>query len=163
MIAAPLRNPVSTMVPDALDRRLLDAFQRDFPLTPRPFAEVGRRLGIDESSVIERLQRLQDAGLVSRVGPVLAPHRAGWSTLAAMRVPEARLEAVAEQVSGFEQVNHNYEREHAFNLWFVVTAADRTEVEATLREIETATGIAVMSLPLEEAFRIDLGFSLAWD
>lgn len=148
---------------DAVDRRLLDAFQRHFPLGPRPFAEIGACLGIDETSVIARLRRLQSMGLVSRIGPVLAPHRAGWSTLAAMAVPEPRLEAVAELVSGFDAVNHNYEREHAFNLWFVVTAPDRAGVEAVLREIETATGTAVMSLPLEEAFRIDLGFTLAWD
>ena len=148
---------------DAVDRRLLDAFQRDFPMSPRPFAEIGRRLGIDEASAIARLERLQAAGLVSRVGAVLAPHRAGWGTLAAMAVPEARLEDVAELVSGFDEINHNYEREHAFNLWFVVTASDRAAVEAVLREIETASGIAVMSLPLEEAYRLDLGFRLQWD
>jgi siroheme decarboxylase len=158
-----LQDDRATAALDALDRRLLDAFQRDFPLTSRPFAEIGRRLGLDEASVLRRLERLQRAGLVSRVGPVLAPHRAGWSTLAAMVVPAPRLDEVAALVSDFEQVNHNYEREHAFNLWFVVTAADRAGVGAVLAKIEAATDLTVLSLPLQEAFRIDLGFALRWD
>ena len=148
---------------EPLERALLDDFQRDLPLVPRPFAEIARRLGTDEATVLEILARLQAEGVISRVGAVVAPHRAGWSTLAAMRVPEARLDDVAALVNSFKEVNHNYEREHAFNLWFVVTAASRAQGEAVLRAIEAATGIAVMSLPLEEAFRIDLGFALTWD
>ena len=79
-------------------------------------------------------------GAVSRVGAVVTPHRAGWSTLAAMPVPEEMLEAVAEFVSAFPEVNHNYEREHRLNLWFVVAAADRTSGSGRCwREIEYRT------------------------
>jgi len=163
MSATPQRESGHQQSLDALDRRLLDEFQRDFPFEPHPFAAIAGRLGIAEASVIARLERLQAADLISRIGSVIAPHRAGWSTLAAMRVPEARLDDVAALVNSFKEVNHNYEREHAFNLWFVVTAASRAQGEAVLRAIEAATGIAVMSLPLEEAFRIDLGFALTWD
>jgi hypothetical protein len=91
----------------------------------------------------------------------VAPHRAGWSTLAAMQVPVEMLPAVAEFVSGFEEVNHNYEREHRLNLWFVVTASSAQRVEQVLREIEYRTGLAVIDLPLVEAFRLDLGFPLS--
>jgi DNA-binding Lrp family transcriptional regulator len=145
------------------ERRLLNDFQHDFPLVPRPYAELARRLDSDEAMVIEALGRLQAQGLVSRIGAALAPHEAGWSTLAAMAVPEARLEDVAGIVSRFGEVNHNYEREHAYNLWFVVAAPDRARVEAVLAEIEAATGLAPMSLPLEEAHRLNLGFPLQWD
>jgi len=145
------------------ERRLLNDFQHDFPLAPRPYAELARRLDSDEATVIETLARLQAQGLVSRVGAVLAPHEAGWSTLAAMAVPPERLEEVAATVSRYAEVNHNYEREHAYNLWFVATAPDRARVDAVLGEIEAAAGLPVMSLPLEEAYRLDLGFPLQWD
>ena len=147
---------------DALDRRLLDEFQRGFPLTERPYAEVARRLQTDEDDVIERLRRLKAQGAVSRVGAVVAPHSCGWSTLAALAVPADRLDEVAEIVSGYPEVNHNYEREHRLNLWFVVTAEDEQAVTAVLDDIARRTGLRALDLPLLEPFHLDLGFALQW-
>jgi DNA-binding Lrp family transcriptional regulator len=147
---------------DALDRKLLDAYQHGFPLTPRPFETIAATLGTDEATVIDRLGKLQADGCISRIGAVVAPHRTGWSTLAAMAVPEDQLEAVAAMVSAYPEVNHNYERDHRLNLWFVVTGADRETVETVLDEIEARAGIAVLDLPMLEAYRLDLGFPLQW-
>lgn len=144
----------------ALDKRLLDEFQHDLPICSRPYAAIARRLGCDEATVIERLETFQRQGYVSRVGPVFEPNHLGASTLAAMAVPSDRLESVARLVSAYPEVNHNYEREHAFNLWFVVTAKNEPAVAGVLADIERRTGIAVMDLPLLEAFHIDLGFPL---
>ncbi len=98
--------------------------------------------------------------MLARIGAVVAPHRAGWSTLAAMAVPPARLDEVAELVSAYPEVNHNYERENEVNLWFVVTASDEAAARAVLADIEARSGIAVVDLPLVEAYHIDLGFPL---
>lgn len=147
---------------DALDRRLLDDFQHGFPLCPRPYAEMARVLDISEAEVLERLGRLSRAGAVSRVGAVIRPHAVGASTLAAMAVPADWLERVAELVSGYPEVNHNYQREHRLNLWFVVTATARDEVAAVLADIERRTGLPVLDLPMLEDFHIDLGFGLTW-
>jgi DNA-binding Lrp family transcriptional regulator len=144
----------------SVEARLLDEFQRDFPLVPRPFAAVAERLGVDEGTVLEILRRLEEAGVVSRVGGVVAPHTAGYSTLAAMSVPGEMLDRVADLVSAFPEVNHNYEREHRLNLWFVVAAASRARVQAVLKAIEDRTSLRVLDLPLVEAFRLDLGFRL---
>ncbi|MCG8544748.1 MAG: Lrp/AsnC family transcriptional regulator [Alphaproteobacteria bacterium] len=147
---------------DRLDRRLLDAFQRGFPLTPEPYREIARVLDVDEETVMARLRRLQRTGAVSRIGGVVAPQRVGWSTLAAMAVPPERLAVVADLVSGYAAVNHNYEREHRLNLWFVVTGPDAAAVGDVLLEIEARTGLAVLDLPMLEAYRLDLGFPLLW-
>ena len=148
---------------DRLDRRLLDEFQREFPLTSRPYAVIADRLGVDETTILARLSNLRDAGAVSRVGAVVTPQRAGWSTLAAMGVPDQRLQEVAAMVSDHPAVNHNYEREHWLNLWFVVTGTDAAMVDDVLRDIEARTGLAVLDLPMIEAYRLDLGFPLQWD
>jgi hypothetical protein len=79
-----------------------------------------------------------------------------------MAVPDGRLVEVAALVSGYDEVNHNYEREHRLNLWFVVTAANRVRIEQVLAEIGARTGLTVLDLPLLEAFRLDLGFRLQW-
>lgn len=143
-----------------LEFQLLNDFQRDFPLCPAPFAELAARLGVAERTVLQGLEHLRRQGKISRVGAVFAPKRIGASTLAAMAVPPERLEAVAQAVNRFAEVNHNYAREHRYNLWFVVTAASEGRLQATLGAIEKAAGVPLLSLPLEEEFHIDLGFPL---
>jgi siroheme decarboxylase len=145
---------------DAFEFRLLNDFQRDFPLCPAPFAELAARLGVGERTVLSGLEKLRREGKISRVGAVFAPKRIGASTLAAMAVPAQRLAAVAAAVNRFPEVNHNYEREHRYNLWFVVTAASEGRLQATLGAIEKAAGYPLLSLPLLEEFHIDLGFPL---
>ena len=151
--------PTVALAADEL--RLLDTFQRDLPLEPRPYAAMAARLGLSEAELLAMLHRLVGAGVVSRVGAVVTPHRAGWSTLAAMQVPDELLEPIAEFISAYPEVNHNYQRAHRLNLWFVVAAAAAWRVEQVLREIEYRTGLPVLDLPLEEAFRLDLGFRLS--
>lgn len=146
---------------DPLDRRLLDEFQRDLPLLPRPFAAIGAALGIAESEVIARLAQLAARAMIARVGATVRPNTAGASTLAAIAVPEDRIEAVAEIVGAEPGVNHSYLREDAWNLWFVATAPDAAALAATLARINAATGLVVLDLPLVRPFNIDLGFRLA--
>jgi DNA-binding Lrp family transcriptional regulator len=145
-----------------LDRRLLNDFQHGFPLSPTPYADMARALGVTEAEVLETLARFQAEGTISRVGAVVRPNTIGVSTLAAMAVPPAELERVAALVSGYAEVNHNYEREHRLNLWFVATAPDGARLEAVLDDIAARSGLEVLPLPLLEDYHIDLGFDLRW-
>ena len=146
---------------DPIDRRLLDDFQRDLPLVPRPFAAIGEVLGVDEAEVIERLGQLHARGMISRVGATVRPNTAGASTLAAMAVPEGRIEEVAALVGAEPGVNHSYLREDAWNLWFVATAPDGAVLAATLERIGQRSGLRVLDLRLVRPFNIDLGFRLS--
>ena len=145
-----------------IDKKLLDEFQRDFPLTARPYSDVAEKLGCTEDEVIEALKGLAQSGTLSRVGAVIKPGAVGHSTLAAMAVPEDRLTEVADLVSSFDAVNHNYEREHRLNLWFVVTGPDKQAVTDALSEIEGLTKIKVLNLPMLQDYHLDLGFKLKW-
>ena len=140
------------------ERRLINICQRGFPLTSRPFAEIAGRLDLSEDDVIAMISDLDARGLVSRLGAVVRPNTEGASTLAAMAVPEERLEQVARIVSDEPYVNHNYAREHRFNLWFVIAAPDRAAIDAVLARLEARTGLAIIDLPLERPYHIDLGF-----
>jgi DNA-binding Lrp family transcriptional regulator len=146
---------------EPLTERLLNDFQHDFPLSPAPFAQIARRLNTSTTVVLARLRELQRQGAVSRVGPVFRPNTIGASTLAAMQVPAAELESVAAIVNGFPEVNHNYEREHRYNLWFVVTATDQAALAETLTRITRQTGHTVLCLPLVRDYHIDLGFRMS--
>lgn len=145
---------------DHLHYSLLNDFQRGFPLVARPYASIGECLGEAESEVINELAYLRACGKISRVGAVFAPRTVGASTLAALQAPPERLEAIAAIVSARPDVNHNYRREHDWNLWFVVTAATSERVDAALHEIESASACRVISLPLQDEYHIDLGFDL---
>ena len=139
---------------------LLDGWQRGFPLVTRPYAVVAGDVGLSEGELLAELSRLLAMGAISRVGATLRPNTAGASLLAAMRVPSARLDEVAEIVNAEPGVNHNYEREHALNLWFVVTGADTRATDAALARIRERSGLDIVELPLVRSYYIDLGFPL---
>ena len=145
---------------DANDLLLVNRWQRGFPLTPRPFDELAREAGLVEKDLLFRWTRLKEEGVIDRVGPVFRPNTVGASLLAAMAVPPQRLAQVAALVSEQPGVNHNYEREHRYNLWFVVTGPGHADVERTLSRIEELAGLPALRLPLLEEFHIDLGFDL---
>jgi len=146
----------------ALEYRLLNDFQRGFPLVPQPFRVLAEQLGAQEPEVLATLASLVASGKVTRIGATFAPGRIGAATLAAMAVPEKRLQEIALLISAFAEVNHNYEREHPYNLWFVITGSDSARVETVVRDIERAANCGpVLSLPLVEPYHVDLGFDLA--
>lgn len=145
---------------DALSRRLIDRFQHGMPLCAEPYRAMAEALECSEAEVLACLERLEHGGGLSRVGPVFEHSRAGASTLVALAVPEARLESVAALINSYPEVNHNYLREHRYNLWFVLTGPDRAHVEALLAQIEADTGLTPLDLPMQAAYRIDLGFPI---
>ncbi|MCG6885583.1 MAG: Lrp/AsnC family transcriptional regulator [Proteobacteria bacterium] len=145
-----------------LEQHLLNDYQHDLPLVPRPFQALAEKLGSTEQAVIDTLAELQRQGYISRVGAVFRANTIGASTLAAMAVPAAELESVAQLVNSYTEVNHNYQREHHFNLWFVATAATETDLRKALQDIEQRSGYPVLYLPMLEDYHIDLGFELQW-
>ena len=148
------------MLGDRLDLALLNDWQHGFPLRALPFAAIGAPLGIDAQPVLARYRALQARGALSRIGGVFGAGAGGAALLCAFAVPAARLEAVAALVSAQPGVNHNYEREHAWNLWFVITGVDAPAVAAAVDALETACGLRALRLPMQRAYRIDLGFDL---
>lgn len=151
--------------PSALPPRslhALDRCQKQFPLSATPFADMAALLGEGwtGAELLQLLQSAQQAGLLSRLGAVFAPNTVGSSTLAALAVAPERLDAVAAFVSSHAEVNHNYQRDHHYNLWFVVTASDAAAVAEVLSRIHLATGLVPLNLPLLREYHIDLGFAL---
>jgi DNA-binding Lrp family transcriptional regulator len=141
----------------SLDLRLLNEFQRNFPICPAPFAVLAGRLGVAESVVLGGLERLRREGRISRVGAVFAPKRIGASTLAAMAVPPEKLDVVVRAINRFPEVNYNDEREHRYNLWFVVTAGSEGRLQAALGAIGQTAGYPVVSLPMLRDFSVKPG------
>ena len=143
-----------------LHKHLLNDYQQDFPLSPTPYRDIAEQLGVSEDEVLVAFQLLSEQHMISRIGPVIAPNSIGCSALVAMAVPEADLARVAELISEYPEVNHNYERENRFNIWFVAVADDEIQLQQVIADIENKTGYSVMLLPMLADFFINLGFEL---
>ncbi|MCC6531604.1 MAG: AsnC family transcriptional regulator [Burkholderiales bacterium] len=142
---------------DEVDRAIVNALQGGFPLTERPFTAAGAALGLSEAALIERIRAMLANGTLTRFGPLFQIERLGGCfVLAAMAVPASELERVAAIVNGRREVAHNYEREHRFNLWFVIAAEDAAAVQATSDEIERASGYPVLSFPKEREYFVEM-------
>jgi len=142
---------------DATDRAIINLLQDGISVCEQPFRVPAETLELDEAVLIERLHALLDSGVLSRFGPMFDAERLGGAfTLCAMRIPPARFDQVAEIVNGFHEVAHNYEREHEYNMWFVIGAASRERVDRVIDAIEEQTGIEVLDLPKLEEFYVGL-------
>ena len=148
---------------DDVDAELIDSYQSGFPIERHPFAQVGAELGVSEDEALARVERLREAGVFRRFGAVLNPPVIGSSTLAAVQAPDKRFEEIAEIINGYRQVNHNYRRNHEWNMWFVVTAGSRETRDEILAEIESRTGCSVLALPMLTDYYIDLEFPVVND
>lgn len=150
---------------DAVDRALLEPLQADFPLTPRPFAALGRSLGLEEAEVLVRVRRLKESNVIRQISAIFDTRRLGYqSTLVAFHVSDAALEDVAAQVSAHPGVSHNYARPHHYNLWFTLAVPPDQEVAAEIDRLVRRTGVDDwLNLPALRVFKIKTHFKLKGD
>jgi DNA-binding Lrp family transcriptional regulator len=148
------------MMLTSLHKQLLNDYQQDLPLSLTPYKDIADSLGTTEDKVISVLKELKDQQFIARIGSVIAPNHIGSSSLIAMTVPSEQLQKIAELVSQYPEVNHNYERENRFNLWFVLIATDDGHLQSVIKDIETRTGFTTLYLPLVADYYINLGFEI---
>jgi DNA-binding Lrp family transcriptional regulator len=141
----------------AVDRQIIDKLQGGFPLCERPYAAAAEQLGIDEEELLARLRRLLDARVLTRFGPMVQVERMGGAfVLAALAVPEARYDEVTAQVNALPQVAHNYRREHALNMWFVLATETPAGIAEAIARIERDTGLTVFAFPKEREYFVEM-------
>lgn len=151
-----MKPPEQTEI-DATDRALINTLQGGFPLCDEPYAAVGAALGLSGAAVIARLRSLLDRKVLTRFGPMYQIERIGGAfVLAALKVPEADYETVAAAVNTLPEVAHNYRREHALNMWFVLATETPEGIAAAIAKIEAATGLPVFAFPKEREYFVEM-------
>jgi siroheme decarboxylase len=147
---------------DEIDRRILNQIQSDFPIVPRPYQELGEKVGLPEAEVILRIKRLKRDGIIRRIGGNFNSSSLDFtSTLCAARVPEGMIEGFVQAVNRYPGVTHNYLRTNAYNVWFTFIAEDMAEIEDALAAIRLETGVRdILNLPAVRMFKIKVDFEV---
>lgn len=146
---------------DTIDRQLLNTLQDGFPICERPYQQVATEFGITESELINRIDNLLATHYLTRFGPMYHAERMGGGlSLAAMSIPQDDFERVTQIVNSLPEIAHNYERDHNFNMWFVIATEQLDEVEVVVRKIQALTGYPVYNMPKIEEFYVGLRFAV---
>ena len=142
---------------DEIDRKIINSLQLGFPVCASPYRKVAEQIGISETELLTRIKALLDNGILTRFGPLFhAEQMGGALTLAAVKAPERRFDEVADIINAFPEVAHNYAREHALNLWFVIATETSEQLESTLVAIERQTGLKVYNMPKKHEYFVNL-------
>ncbi|WP_417791502.1 Lrp/AsnC family transcriptional regulator [Stutzerimonas xanthomarina] len=146
---------------DEFDRCLINRLQHGLPLVRHPWQALADELDAEPQALRDRVQALLEDGTLTRFGPMFDIERLGGAfTLAALSVPEERFDTVAEILAAMPEVAHNYRREHAWNMWFVLGCATPHGIAETISRIEVQTGLPVLNLPKEETYHVGLHFAV---
>ncbi|HVP93616.1 MAG TPA: Lrp/AsnC family transcriptional regulator [Methanoregulaceae archaeon] len=151
-------------LPDPGDLHILDALQDAIPLEPRPFATIAQRIGIPEKDLLDRLKWLQDEGIIRGISPTIESRHMGLTaaTLVAFHVPDERVHEIATIINSYQEVSHNFLREHYYNLWFTLSGKNDESIKRVFTEILQRTGVPdtnVMNLPTVRKLKVDVRFS----
>lgn len=147
---------------DSLDKDILNEIQSDFPLVPHPYKELGKRVGLPEEKVLERVRRLKATGVIRRIGGNFHSSRLHFtSTLCAAKVPDDKLERFVHAVNAYPGVTHNYLRNHTYNVWFTFIAENMEYIQSALVRIAEKTGVEeILNLPAVKVFKIKVDFEV---
>lgn len=146
---------------DDVDKRILNLIQEEFPISERPFQEIGKAVGVSEGEAFERVKRLKEEGIIRRIGPVMEKKRIGYvGMLCAAAVDDSRIEDVARDLGRHKGVTHLYEREGELNLWFTIIAKSASEIEEFLGDVERKFGIRIERFREKRVFKLRTYFPL---
>lgn len=146
---------------DEIDRKMLNLIQEEFPLSERPFADIGKQVGISEKEALKRIKELKGKGIIRRIGPVLERKKLGYaSVLCGVHVDDDKIVEVAREISALAGVTHNYERDGELNLWFTITKKTMGEIGHELSNLEKRYALRIYRFPEKRTFKIKTYFPL---
>jgi DNA-binding Lrp family transcriptional regulator len=142
---------------DVIDKKIINALQGGFPICESPYQLIASNLGLTETNLIERIELLLESGLISRFAPLYHAEKMGGAlTLAAVKVPKENIDSIAEIINAFPEVAHNYQRNHALNMWFVIATDHPKRISEVIKAIEAQTGLVVYNMPKIKEYFVGL-------
>jgi len=139
------------------EAQIINELQSGFPIAVRPFDILAQQFERPAVEIIETIEDLLNRGVITRFGPLFNIEKMdGVFSLCALKVPVQRFKQVTAKVNRFPQVAHNYERDHEWNMWFVLATETPQELKKVFDEIIWTTGCEGMNLPKQQEFFVNL-------
>ncbi len=155
-----------TTILSTTDAALLNILQSSIPLVERPFAEIGKAVGLSEAEVLQKITEFKSGAnrIIRQISAIFDSAALGYiSSLVAAKVEPDHLEAAAAVISAHPGVSHNYQRDHAYNLWYTLTVApdSRLGLEKTIEHLHRTSGaIVTRIMPALRMYKIGVKFDL---
>ena len=149
---------------DPIDRQILMILQRGIAIESRPYQAMADEIGgISEEDVIRRIARLKETEIIRRMSGFFDSRRLGYqSVLVAVKPLPGAFDQAVHFINCFPGVTHNYERDHAYSIWFTLIAINQPTLEHILDEIEAEPSVAaMMRFAMSQRYKIDVTFDVA--
>ena len=148
---------------DEIDKIILQELQDNFPFCTRPFKELALKFNMDENELIEKVKDLKHRGLIRKIGPKINIKKLEKrvSALLGVKVKSENIDDVVKEINKLDEISHNYERNHDYNIWFTLSAKDQESFEMIIHKIINLNGIEdVITLPTLKFFKLNVRFNL---
>ena len=129
------------------EKEIISRLQGDLPLSPTPYGDLAKELGLKEEELIQKIKEFKEKGILRRVGTILRHHRAGYTAngMCAWKVPQEKAEEIGKVMATFPQASHVYHRptypDWPYSLFTMLHGRTKEECEKVAREISLKTGI----------------------
>ena len=136
------------MVLSDTDRQLIAAIQGGLPLVAKPYAAIAAQLGLAEAELITRLETLQAAGMIKRMGVVVRHRELGYraNAMVVWDIPDDQVERIGELLAAETCVTLCYQRPRRlpawrYNLFCMIHGSERVSVLRRLEQIVAHHGL----------------------
>ena len=122
-----------------------------------------KKFNMDENELIEKIKNLKQKGLIRKIGPKINIKKLEKrvTALLAAKIKSENIDNVVKEINKFNEVSHNYERTHDYNVWFTLSAKDQESFDNILNKISNLNGIDdIISLPTIKFFKLNVRFNL---
>ena len=150
---------------DALNKRILNYIQNDFPLVDRPFAKMAEMFRATEDDIFARVKMLREQKFIRQISAIFDSRGLGYvSSLVAARYDPAMLQESAKIINGHPGVSHNYKRNHEFNMWYTITLPPTSKfgLRDSVRMLHNISGAqSTLLLPTIKLYKIGVNMDVA--
>jgi len=132
---------------DELDFAIIRATQSGLPLVAEPYAQIASELNSSTKEIMQRMQNMQDNGIIRRIGAVPNHYVLGFrgNGMSVWDVPDDQVQHCGEMIGALDFVSHAYHRPRHpplwnYNLFAMVHGKNREEVQLKVDKIAKLLG-----------------------
>jgi DNA-binding Lrp family transcriptional regulator len=133
---------------DPPDMHLLSELGKGLPLVKEPYEEIGKRLNLTGSEILERIQKLRSAGIIRKFRARINQRRVGITAnaLVAWKCTDSQKGEIGSLLASYPCVTHCYERmpvpgRWEYTIYTVHHGYSRNAVLAEIRTLADRTGV----------------------